>query len=86
MKKIKFIQLPFVVQIAVVLTFYNTWVMIEEFVIDRFGYCQYLPFYKKGIFCIWDVLALTLLVIFFFAKKDVLRNLCFLKTCKVCQV
>jgi hypothetical protein len=59
MDKIKFNQLPFWVQVAVVLSFYNTWVMIEEFIIDRFGYWQYLPFYKKGIFCAWDIIALA---------------------------
>ncbi len=86
MNKIKFNQLPFWVQVAVVLSFYNTWVMIEEFVIDRFGYWQYLPFYKKGIFCIWDILAFVMLVLFFYAKKDMVRKWCFIKNCKTCTI
>lgn len=36
----KFKVLPLIVKIAIVLTFFNTWVMFEEFVVDRFGYWE----------------------------------------------
>ena len=43
----KFRQLPLIVKIAVILTFYNTWVMIEEFIIDRFGYWKIFTFLQE---------------------------------------
>jgi hypothetical protein len=80
----KFKDLPAILKVAVILTFFNSWVMFEEFVIDRFGYWQYLPFYKFGIFCIWDFtfIALTSLAVFF--NRDALKAKCFITSCSVC--
>jgi hypothetical protein len=66
----KFKQLPIIAKFAILLTFFNTWVMIEEFIIDRLGYWQFLPYYKKGIFCLWDAgfLAIAALLIFYNGK------------------
>jgi hypothetical protein len=67
-------RLPLLVRIAVVLTFYNSFVLFEELVVDRRGLWRYLPLYKFGQFCIWDLGAIAgiLLVVFsewhFFAK------------------
>ncbi len=85
-------RLPLVVTVAVALTFFNSWVMFEEFVIDRWGLWQYLPFYKVGIFCTWDVLALLVIipsVWFAFRKWHVSeaatsKSYCFLKRCVFC--
>jgi anti-sigma-K factor RskA len=33
--------------------------MFEEFVIERVGLWHYMPFYRVGMFCVWDVLALA---------------------------
>ena len=55
-------QLPLVVKIAVVITFFNSWVLFEETVIDRFGLWQYLPLYKLGLFCTWDIMALLIII------------------------
>ncbi len=54
-------QLPGLVRFAVWLTFFNTWVMIEEFIIDRNGWWEYLPYYRVGKFCAWDVGAMILI-------------------------
>jgi hypothetical protein len=81
----KFKQLPLIAKIAILLTFYNSWVMFEEFVIDRFGYWQYLPFYKKGIFCAWDIafmLIASMLIIF---NRRFIKSKCFIKNCSICS-
>ena len=58
MSKVPFKDLPFLVKAAVFVSFFMAWVMFEELVIDRHGLWRFLPFYKVGLFCIWDVLAL----------------------------
>jgi hypothetical protein len=83
MEKIPFNRLPFIAKLAIIVTFFNTWVMFEEFVIDRFGWWQYLPFYKKGIFCIWDVFTLFILTFFIFELK--MRKFCPKADCMVCH-
>ena len=55
-------RLPWVVKIGVALTFFNSWVLFEETIVDRHGLWRYLPFYKVGLFCTWDVAALLIIV------------------------
>ena len=47
------------------MTFINAWVIFEETVVDRHGFWRYMPFYRVGLFCVWDaaVLAVTLLLL-----------------------
>jgi uncharacterized membrane protein len=80
----KFKQLPLIAKIAIVLTFFNTWVMFEEFVIDRFGYWRYLPFYKKGLFCIWDITFIFITTILIFANWKFIKTKCFILNCRIC--
>src|SRR3989441_10520926 len=51
--------------IAIATTFINSWVIFEETVVDRHGLWRYMPFYRVGLFCVWDaaVLAVTLLLL-----------------------
>jgi len=53
------VRVPLLVRIAVVVTFYNSFVLFEELVVDRRGLWRYLPFYKLGQFCIWDLAAIV---------------------------
>lgn len=53
--------LPRVVWVAVAVTFFNTWVLFEETVIDRYGLWEYLPYYRYGRLCAWDIGALLLI-------------------------
>ena len=57
--------LPLIAKIAIAVTFINTWVIFEETVVDRHGLWRYMPFYRVGLFCVWDaaVLAVTLLLL-----------------------
>ena len=52
---------PLLLNVAMVLTFFNSFVLLEEFVIDRHGLWRYLPFYKVGAFCLWDIGALLVI-------------------------
>ena len=61
MSKVPFKDLPFLVKAAVFVSFFTAWVMFEELAIDRHGLWRFLPFYKVGLFCIWDVLALVVI-------------------------
>jgi hypothetical protein len=78
-------NLPLIVKVSIILTFFNTWVMFEEFVIDRFGYWAYLPFYKKGIFCTWDIAFVLIASILVFLKRDFMRSNCFITNCTFCK-
>lgn len=82
----KFNRLPWIVKIAVILTFFNTWVMIEEFVIDRFGYWEYLPFYRKGIFCTWDIFFIFGTAALLLVSKNQLRSVCKITNCMICSL
>src|SRR5512133_207436 len=58
-------HLPLIAKIGIAMTFVNTWVIFEETVVDRHGLWRYMPFYRVGLFCVWDaaVLAVTLLLL-----------------------
>ena len=56
------LRLPFIVKVAVALTFFNSWVLFEETVVDRQGLWKYMPFYKVGVFCTWDMAALLIII------------------------
>jgi hypothetical protein len=59
MGKASLSEQPLVIKAAVFVTFFNSWVIFEEFVIDRVGLWRYMPFYRVAKFCVWDVLALA---------------------------
>lgn len=49
------------VPFAIWLTFFNTWVLFEETIVDRHGLWQYMPYYRVGRLCAWDIGAMILL-------------------------
>jgi hypothetical protein len=53
---------PLTVKIAIAMTFINSWIIFEEIVVDRHGLWRYMPFYRVGLFCTWDVLALAVIL------------------------
>src|SRR5207249_7967141 len=59
------LPLPLIAKIAIAMTVINTWVIFEETIVDRHGLWRYMPFYRVGLFCVWDaaVLAVTLLLL-----------------------
>jgi hypothetical protein len=54
-------SLPLLVKIAVALTCFNSRVLFEETVVDRHGLWRYMPFYRVGVFCTWDAVALLII-------------------------
>ncbi len=55
MERLSFRQLPVVVRLAVGVAFLDAWVSFEEFVVDRHGLWRYMPLYRVGEFCVWDL-------------------------------
>ena len=91
MTKSSFRDQPLVVKAAVFVTFFNAWVLFEELVIDRHGLWPYLPFYKVGVFCVWDVLALAVIGLGLFLRlasprqsEEQTAKRCHLRWCPVC--
>jgi len=58
-------RLPLIAKIAIAVTFLNTWIIFEETIVDRHGLWRYMPFYRVGLFCVWDaaVFSITLLLL-----------------------
>jgi hypothetical protein len=58
-------RLPLVAKIAIAMTFINAWIIFEETIVDRHGLWRYMPYYRVGLFCVWDaaVFAITLLLL-----------------------
>lgn len=56
--------LPRIVKAAVIVTFFNTWVLFEETIVDRYGLWQYMPYYRVAKLCSWDIAALALITWF----------------------
>jgi hypothetical protein len=64
MKKSTTRRLPLIAKVAIAMTFINMWVIFEETIVDRHGLWRYMPYYRVGLFCVWDavVFAITLLL------------------------
>ena len=60
---IAFKTLPAVVRVATLLTFFNSWILFEELVVDREGLDRFMPFYRVGAFCVWDGAVAALLLL-----------------------
>ncbi len=71
--RIAFHQLPLWVRLAAALAVFNTWVLIAEFVIDRYGLDDYLPFYRYGDICLYEVAVIALLAVGFVRASRVPR-------------
>ena len=61
-------RLPLIAKIAIAMTFMNTWVIFEETVVDRHGLWRYMPFYRVGLFCVWDAAVLAIILLLLFAS------------------
>jgi len=73
-QRIAFYQLPLWVRLAAALTLLNTWILIAEFVIDRYGLDDSLPFYRYGDVCLWDIAVIAGIVALFVKASRVPRG------------
>ena len=74
MQRIPFYQLPLWVRLAAALTLLNTWILIAEFVIDRYGLNEYLPFYQYGDICVWDIVVILAIAVLFVRASRIPRE------------
>jgi hypothetical protein len=61
MESIAFKSLPRTVRIAALATFFIGWVLFAELIIDRHGLGAWLPFYRVGNLCPYDIAVLAML-------------------------
>jgi hypothetical protein len=59
---VSFRELPIIVKVATGVAFFTLWMCLEEFVIDRSGFWRYMPYYKRGDACVWDLTVFLLIV------------------------
>lgn len=62
MQKVSFATLPALVQFASLATIFIGWVLFAELIIDRHGLDRFLPFYRVGNLCPYDLAVLALLL------------------------
>lgn len=62
MGRLSFGQLPMLVRVVTGVALFNAWVSFEEFVVDRIGLWRYMPYYKVGQGCVWDLMVAVLIV------------------------
>lgn len=82
-----------ILRVGLALTFFNSWVLFEETVVDRLGWWRYMPCYRVGRFCEWDVAALlaivTMVAIAFADTRQslvsALARLCGHRACPICR-
>ena len=63
MRSVSFAALPLMVRLTSFTTIFMAWVMIEEWIIDRHGFDRYLPFYKVGNLCLYDLAVAIMLAL-----------------------
>jgi hypothetical protein len=51
----EFRSLPLIVRLATIVTPFLAWLLFAELVIDRHGLDRFLPLYRVGNVCAWDV-------------------------------
>jgi hypothetical protein len=56
------VAVPGILKATVIVTFFNTWVLFEETIVDRYGLWEYMPYYRVGKLCSWDIGALALII------------------------
>ncbi len=61
MQPVPFAALPFVARLTSMASLFIGWVLFAELVIDRLGLDRFLPFYRVGRLCPYDLLALMLI-------------------------
>ena len=62
MTRLSFAELPLFVQGMSLASLFMGWVMVEEFEIDRHHWDRFLPLYRYGELCLYDLTAAALIV------------------------
>ena len=64
MDKIEFSQLNITTRIMVCVSMFMAWVLFAEFVIDRYGIHEYLPFYRFADICTYELVVIGSIVFY----------------------
>jgi hypothetical protein len=67
-------RLSVIPRIAIAMTSMNTWVIFEETIVDRHGLWRYMPFYRVGLFCVWDAAVLAIILLLFLISLRPFRH------------
>ena len=62
MTNLRFKDMPLAARLATAASFFMAWVLFAEFVIDRYGLDRFLPLYRVGNLCPYD-LAVSAIII-----------------------
>ena len=62
MSKVKFAELPVLTKVSTLGTFFIGWILFAEFVIDRHGWDRFLPYYRVGNLCPYELVVAAFLV------------------------
>jgi len=64
LERVAFRDCPFVVRIMTCVSMFMIWVLFAEFVIDRYGWHEVIPFYRFGDICPYELLVIVAIVVF----------------------
>jgi len=59
MEKVKFSQLNITTRVMTCASIFMAWVLFAEFVIDRYGIHEYLPFYRFANVCPYELFVIA---------------------------
>lgn len=62
MPTIAFFNLPLFVRVTSLIVPFLTWVLFAELIIDRHGLDRFLPFYRVGNLCPYDLVVIAILI------------------------
>ena len=63
MQKVSFASMPLMVKVAVGLAFMSSWILFEDDVVDKTGLWHFMPLYRVGLPCVWDLAAAVTIVV-----------------------
>ena len=56
---VPFKSLPLIVRLGAIANIFIAWVLTAEFVIDRYGLDAFLPFYRVGDVCVYELVVIA---------------------------
>lgn len=64
MDQVQFRNLPLSARLMTCVSMFMAWVLFAEFVIDRYGFDKYIPFYRFADICPYEFLIAGLIILF----------------------
>lgn len=71
MTKIHFRQLNLVSRVMICASMFMAWVLFAELVVDRYGFHEYLPFYRFADICPYELVVLALIAWYWIAAHRI---------------